>query len=166
MRSLTAALRYIMMQQETGEVVLVLLTITHPSLSEPIRLVNDATSESGSTNLVRGGQTYVAFPFDIQLPTDVDSEAPRARLTVCNVSREIVAFARSANPAPEVMIEIVRAAAPDEGGTVFGPLEFGSPEIDDLWVTTDLVSTDESLMPASAIGFDAAHFPALWRAAT
>ncbi len=166
MRSIAAVLKYAMMQQETGEVPLVLLTITHPTLPEPIRLVNDATTESGSTNLVRGGNTYVAYPFDIQLPSDVENEAPRARLTVSNVSREIVAFARIANPAPEVWISVVRAAAPDEAGAEFGPLEFGTPEIDDLWITTDLVSADESLMPVAARTFDAACFPALLRAAT
>lgn len=165
MRSLTAALKHAMMQQETGEVPLCLVTISHPSLESPIRLVNDAWAEDGSTNLVRGGETYVAFPFDIVLPDDLDKAPPRARLTVSNVSQEVVNIVLLPFPAPEVTIEIVRAAAPDEGGARWDGLKFGEPEYDDMWVTVELVSDDESLMPACYRRYDAVHCPALFRAA-
>jgi len=164
-RSLADSLRYAMMQQETGEVPLCLLTITHPSLVEPIRLVNDAVSEDGTTNIVKGGETFVAFPFDIILPSDLDKQPPRARLTVSNVSQEIVSIVLLPFPAPEVKIEIIRAGAPDEEGAVWDGLKFGEPEFDDMWVTTDLVSDDESLMPACYRRYDAVHCPALFRAA-
>ena len=165
MRSLSAALTYAMMQQETDIVPLVLLTITHPTLAQPIRLVNNAPLDSGSNNIVRGGQTYVAFPFDLTLPDDVERQAPRGRLSVQNVTREIVDFIRVPPPAPQVTMEVINAAAPEEGGAFFGPFDFSAPEYDDKWVETDLVIADESRMEASHARYDGTRVPALFRAA-
>jgi hypothetical protein len=155
-----------MLQQDSAEVPLVLLTITHPSFPEPIRLVNNGVSSDGSTNIVRPEGTYVAFPFDLELPSDMDNEGPKAKLTVSNVSREIVAIARTGGEAPQVTLEVIAGTSPLEPGPKFGPLRFGTPEITDLTVSTDLVSTDESLMSATYLRFDAVHFPAMLRAAS
>jgi hypothetical protein len=161
---MAAALRQAMMAPDTAVVPLCLLTITHPSLAVPIRLCNDAVSAvSGVTNVVRGGQTYVAYPFDIVLPSDTDEGPPRARLTVDNVAREIVQLVRSAAPAPEVTIDIVNAAAPDDAAATFGPFKFGTPEYDDYQVTTDLVIADNTLEPYPYKRYSAEHFPALYR---
>jgi hypothetical protein len=162
-RSLAAALREAMFSAETDVVPLALLTISHPSLGEPIRLCSDAASETGANNITRGGELFVAYPFDLVLPTDLDDQPPRARLTVDNIAREIVQLARVANPAPTVLMEIINAAAPDEQGAVFGPFRFGAPEYDDYTVTTDLVIDDHSLDAYPHKRYTAEHFPALFR---
>lgn len=152
-----------MMAQDTAVVPLALLTITHPSLAAPIRLVNDAVSATGATTIVRGGQTYVAYPFDLILPSDTDDGPPRARLTVDNVAREIVQLVRSAAPAPQVTMDIINAAAPDDAPASFGPFKFGTPEYDDYQVTTDLVLADNTLEPYPYRRYSAEFFPALFR---
>lgn len=156
-------MRAAMMAQETAVVPLALLTITHPSLAVPIRLCSDAVSATGATNVVRGGETYVAYPFDLILPSDTDEGPPRARLTVDNVAREIVQLVRAASPAPQVTMDIINAAAPDDTAATFGPFKFGTPEYDDYQVTTDLVIADNTLEPYPYRRYSAEHFPALFR---
>jgi hypothetical protein len=51
---------------------------------------------------------YIAYPFRLKLPEDRASVAPRATLTIDNVSREIAQIVRSIATPPSVQIEIVR----------------------------------------------------------
>lgn len=60
-----------------------LLTIQHPSIATPIRLVND------TRDLVSNGLTYLALPFYGTLPQDNAKEVPRAQLQMDNVGRDI-----------------------------------------------------------------------------
>jgi hypothetical protein len=164
-RSLNAALQAAIMAENTSACPLILLTITHPSLGEPIRLVNNNLSLSGATNIVRGADTYVAFPFELELPSDLDADIPRARLKVTNVSREVAALARVAGEAPKVMIEVIEGQDPSLPGVFFGPLQFAEPLITDMEISTELVTEHTAFLTAVYPRFDAAHFPALHRAA-
>ena len=67
----------------SGETPLILLEITHADLAVPVRVVND------TQDIVSGGETFVAFSFDITLPADIDKQLPRATLTLDNVGREL-----------------------------------------------------------------------------
>ena len=61
-RTLSNTARRALYAQETGEVFLLLLVISHPSLPAPIRVVNN------SEDVVSGGFTYQRFPFELALP--------------------------------------------------------------------------------------------------
>lgn len=109
-RSLTATTVREIFASETGEAWLVLLTIDHASLGAPIRVSSDGVDTVSRSN------TYQHFPFRLTLPQEAAGELPRARLEIDNVDRQIVEALRLAAggaEGPSVLMEIVRAAAPD-----------------------------------------------------
>jgi hypothetical protein len=69
-------------RQDSAELLLVFLTITHPQLADPIRVVSDPRS------FVLDNNTFTGFLFDIQLLSDTES-APYAELSVQNVDKVI-----------------------------------------------------------------------------
>jgi len=91
--------------QETDAVYLPLLTITHASLGTPIRLVAD------TVDLVYGGNTYTALPFDVSMPADTEDRISEVPVTIDNVDRAIVTAIRSITSPPSVYLEIVMKLA-------------------------------------------------------
>lgn len=69
-------------RQESQEHYLVFLTITHPELGTPLRVVSDTVDH------IWGGVTYIGFPFQINLLSDTES-APFAELRIQNVTSQI-----------------------------------------------------------------------------
>ena len=57
---------------ECGTAWLVLLTLDHPDLDQPIRVTSDGVAT------ISNGLLYDPFPFEIILPDDVEGRAPRA----------------------------------------------------------------------------------------
>ncbi|CAB4130462.1 Domain of unknown function DUF1833 [uncultured Caudovirales phage] len=93
--------------QETGEVWLVLLTLSHADLGTPIRVVNN------NEDITSRGNLFQSFPFDIVLPgQDADSPA-KAVLRFDNVDRTAITAIRSLTSAPSIALEIVLASSPD-----------------------------------------------------
>lgn len=86
------------MSATSGEAPLLLLEISHPDLGAPVRVVND------TQDLTHQGEIFVALGFDIDLPTDMDKQAPRATLAVDNVGR--------------AMTDWIEASAGGQGATV------------------------------------------------
>jgi hypothetical protein len=93
--------------QETDEVFLVCLTIAHPSLLEPIRVVNN------TEDLQRSSGLFIACAFEIELPQESGDTMPQARLTVDNVDGRIGEAVRVLNSPPKVTLEVVMASQPD-----------------------------------------------------
>jgi hypothetical protein len=106
-RTISAAAKAAAFAQQTDQVYLALLVIEHDDLSAPIRVVNNAA------DVVSGGETYTAFPFDITLPSDADDSIPHATLTISNVDRTVTEAIRTISGAPTVTISVVLAASPD-----------------------------------------------------
>ena len=92
--------------QHADDPFLVLLTLSHDTLAEPIRIVRNRKAITSRSN------TYLAYPFEIELPTDGE-ESPSARITVANVSRSIGYALEALVEPPECLIEIVLASTPD-----------------------------------------------------
>lgn len=67
---------------ETPDALLVFLTLTHPNLSVPIRVVSDVM------NYVVAGDTYIGLPFDFSLLSD-DDGPPQTEIRMQNVDRKI-----------------------------------------------------------------------------
>lgn len=85
-RGYSAAYKSTLAQVSAPEVGLILLELTHSSLSEPVRIVNDVV------DLVSNGQTYIGLPFKCVLPDDFDGQLPKAQLTIDNVGKELMAW--------------------------------------------------------------------------
>ncbi len=88
---------------DSQELPLAFLTITHPRLSQVIRVVSDAK------DYVLGGQTYQGFDFRIVLLTD-NAEVPSARLEVQNVSRTLSDILLDVSEPAKVNIEMIAAS--------------------------------------------------------
>lgn len=103
----SAAYRAAFFAPETDEVLLYLVRLSHPSLTDDVRVVGDHQA------LVHQGQTYSPAGFVLQLPEAGDGVAARARLTIENVSVELVETLQAATGAPTVTIRAVLASQPD-----------------------------------------------------
>lgn len=78
--------------------LLAFLTVTHPGLVEPIRVVSDPL------DFVVGGETYLGCPFEFQLLTDEDS-APTTQIRIQNVDRRIGQALRSLPDRARIALE-------------------------------------------------------------
>lgn len=155
-RSVSTTFKQAVAAQETGEAFLVLLTISHADLAAPIRVSSDAV------NTTSRGETYVAFPFDLALPDDNRSSAPRARLTIDNVDRQIVEAMRLIQSPPTVLMEVVLASDPDTVEAEFPAFKLRSVEVDILTVRGDLTIELFEDEPYPAGSFVPSAFPGLF----
>ena len=156
-RSLTVAAKQAVFAQQTGEVFLHLLDISHPDLiGGPIRLVSDTVA------VISGGNTYEPFPFEIDLPSDEEEHLSQAELLVGEVGPTIVEALRTITTPPSIDLRIVLASAPDT--TVAGPFNFTAREVEGDATSLRLRLTFEDILnePFPGDEFDPARFPGLF----
>jgi len=155
-RTLSAAARAALFAPQTGEAFFVLLTITHPNLATPIRVVNNRA------NVVSGGETFIAFPFTVVLPEETEETPGRARLIICNVDRSIVQALRALESPPSISFVIVLASSPDT--IEAGPFNFTLRQAgyDAMTVEGDLELEDFLNETFPADRFVPATFPGLF----
>jgi hypothetical protein len=145
--------------QETDEAFIVLVTIDHPDLPEPVYLNN-----SGA-NVVSRTLTFLACPFQPTLAEDSDDGPPVAKLIIDNIDRGLVATVREAaagGVAPVVTLELVKASAPDLVEAEF--TDFEMRDITYNALTIEATLTLESLFkePACGYSFTPTYFPGLF----
>lgn len=107
-----------LLAQESAEVYLMCLVISHPSFAAPYMLVCDQQP------LVRAAGTYEPFAFSMNLPNEDDSAVPQVQITIDNVDPKILQAIRTLPPGerPGVLIDVVTAAEPDT--QCAGPISF------------------------------------------
>lgn len=93
-------------RQESGEEVLCFLTISHPEMNDPIRVVNDPEY------FIYGGNEFIGFPFQFEVLSDGD-RAPEARLVVQNVDSRIGETLLGLVDPPRVKIEVLALSSFD-----------------------------------------------------
>lgn len=98
--------------QDTDVAVIVLLTLSTPELPDSIRVCNvpvEKFDDLGENvyGVTSNGQRYLFLPFDIELPQDDKTGAVSAKLTIDNVNRQIVQYARETRKALNVGIQVV-----------------------------------------------------------
>lgn len=118
--------------QETGEVWLVLLTITHSTLPTPIRVVNN------TEDITSRGLLFQGFPFRIVLPGESSDGPVHASLEFDNVERTAIAAIRTTNSPPSVTIEVILASAPDTVELSFAGLQLREANYDALTISGEL----------------------------
>lgn len=104
--------------RETGKVPLFLLTITHPLLTQDIRLSTDPTERLSTTPLVYGttsrGDQYFYVGAKVTVPDDKDRAPPSSKITIMDVNQDLVPLVRSIrSPPPQLRMEIVLSDDPD-----------------------------------------------------
>lgn len=155
MRSLSLATRQALMAQETGEVVLFLIALSHPSITT-MRFVNNHEA------IVSNGDTYEPFAFEISLPDDSD-DTSRVQLAIDNVDLRVVEAIRSIASPATFTILVIRAAEPNVA--VAGPYSCTLRNVtyDGLVVSGDLWPFEDITQePFPQGAFTPALFPGLF----
>lgn len=85
------------------EQILVLLEITHPFITDPVRIVND------SQKLISNTFTFHPMGFELKRQDDVQGELPKVSLTIPNVGRALVKWIDSSNGGMNAIVKIMLA---------------------------------------------------------
>lgn len=141
--------------QECATAWLVLLTLDHPELDQPIRVTSDGVTTTSN------GYTYSPLPFEVTLPDDVEGRAPQAQLRIDNTSQEIIALLRGLTTPPSLKIQIVRSVTPDVVEREWSGLEWRSSQYDVGAITGTLGVDDLAMEEFPYITFDG-RFKGLW----
>jgi hypothetical protein len=88
---------------DAPDALLAFLTITHPGLADPIRVVSDVI------DYLRDGVTYVGIPFEFKPLTDRDGN-PMTQLRMSNVDRRLAQAIRGFTGRPTVALELCSTA--------------------------------------------------------
>lgn len=157
-RSLSSAARQALFAQQTGEAIIILLTLTEASLPAPIRVC------TAGEDVVSNGETYQAFPFEITMPDDTDEAPPTVRLTIDAVDRRIIEAVRAAEGAIAVQMQIVFSSDLDQVEVMLGEFKLTEVEYSALSVEGTLSFEDILSEPYPADTFTPAKFPGMPRA--
>lgn len=101
---------------QMGDEPVFLLTLQHPDFPTVARISTSGTRVSDSPliyEFVSDGETYTFAPVGVKSPDDIDERGPVAQLVVENVSRDLVAFARSVTTRGTCAIQLVDATDHD-----------------------------------------------------
>lgn len=115
MRSLTTQMLSAIHAQDTGEVVLPLVTLNEASLAAPIRIVPNYTP------ITHQGDDYLPLAFEVTLPDEEEEGVPVVQWTADNVDRQLVAALRQVSGVVSATIVWVMASDPDT--VQVGPLD-------------------------------------------
>lgn len=114
-RDLTLTAREALFSQETSEVFLILIDISHPDIT-------DLHFVKNNEDITHNGTTYKAFNFEIPMPSEEDGSITEVDLVIDNVDRQIVDAIRSIDTEPTVTMKIVLNS--DTDTVEAGPFDF------------------------------------------
>lgn len=117
------------------EAPLILLEISHPSLSVPVRVVNDMQ------DLISNGNAFIACPFRCVLPDDYEGQLPKAKLAVDNVGRDLMYW--------------IETSSGGQGSSVrFMQIMRSNPDLIEWEITMNLYNVNVTMQEISAeLGF-------------
>ena len=139
------------------EPFLVALEITHPELEVPIRVVNDSQS------ITIGGNEFVACPFQLTLPDDVDQQVPKARLSVDNIGRDLTQWLEVSNGGKGAKCRILMVLPSDPDIIEYEmTMDLTGLSIDNMSVSGDLGFQETLNQPAVATRYDTITAPGLF----
>lgn len=135
-----------------------LLVIEHESFASSVRIVNNTRDWS------IGGNTYVALPFGIKLPTQAQQENPRAQIRIDNVGRELTAAIEGLPVGASLVatLQLVSRATPSVVDYEF-VAQLSGINITPTMVTANMGPDDTMRQTAVRIRFDPTNAPALFQ---
>lgn len=161
-RALSSTAKRAIFAQRTDQVFVILLTISHSSFDDDIRLCSDPTELLPLAN-VRGilsrGLEFVYMPFNITFPQQDDTNISRATLSIDNVDREIVSAVRAADSEVYVKIEVVLASTPDSLEVSIEDFKLMSVDYTSAAVSGELSMEYYDLEPFPSMRFTPSVFP-------
>ena len=155
--------------QETDQVYLVLVTLSHPDLADLGEEFPELDVSGGKLRFVNNtvdidsrGNTFTAYGFGFVPPGEGEGERGLASLTIDNVDRRIALVIRSLLTRISITVEIVLAADPDTVEQTLPEFSMVSAGGDRLEITGDLAVDDDSEEPLCAFAFNPFFAPALF----
>lgn len=154
--------------QTTSNYPIILLTIDHDSFERPIRISSDPLYrlELTDTDIIYGlvsrDYPYYHYPFQINLPSDMDGAAPTSNITIDNISRELTEMIRGLDGIPVFKIEVVLNISPDVVEVQFADFELHQVTSDAHSITGDLVLDTYTREPYPAMIMDPSRTPGLF----
>ena len=107
--------RVTLFSDRISDVYVVLLTITHPILEEPIRCCTN------TSNITSNGNLFYGACLELVLPTKAQ-EKQSARISVANVDRRIGLAARTMLTPATITFDIIKADTPDTIEIAYPPM--------------------------------------------
>lgn len=152
--------------QESEEVVICLLTVTHKDLGQPIYLSSDATDRLSDDPLIYGtisrSNEYLYLPFEFTLPDDKSDSPPRVQLSMDNTDRSLVAVLRSIETPANIMVELVLASDLDFVEITMPALQLSDVTLGESRIQATLVADALINEPHPAQLFTPGSFPGLF----
>lgn len=155
-RTVSSIFKSAVFGQQTDEAFILLIEIDHADLSEPIRVSSDGV------DTVSNGNTFVAYPFEISLPSNPETGVSQARLTIDNVSQTIITSIRNISDPPTATLQIVLASDPDTVEVEFSGFELRNVQYDVFTITGDLSIESFMSEPYPGGSFLPSTFPGLF----
>ncbi len=150
----------------TGEIPVVLMTVSHESLDEPFRFSSDPTTRISTDPLRYGtvsrGETFDFLPLSIGLPEDSDEATPTIQLVISNLTRQLTPMLRSVATPASVTTEIVLASTPDVVEATWPAFDLVGSSAAGNDVTLTLTVDSLSAEPYPAGQFTPGNFPGLF----
>lgn len=156
-----------MMQPETEDTDIALLTITHPqwdvtprfSTHQTTWLYNHPDSGEPIYGTISRGVNYEYMPVQPTLPNSSDEEAPTGKLILCNIQRIVTPYLKVVSGTyPRVTIEIVNSATPDLVEKAYPELDLGDTNWNEMIVEVQLKNNIASQEPCPWLRFSPAYF--------
>ncbi|MBB3396880.1 DUF1833 family protein [Rhizobium sp. BK060] len=152
--------------QESEEVVICLLTVTHEDIGGPIYLSSDPTTRLSDDPLVYGtisrSNEYLYLPFEFTLPDDKSDSPPRVQLSMDNTDRSLVTLLRSIATPANVMVELILASDLNSVEIQIPALQLSDVTMDDSKISATLVADALINEPHPAQLFTPGSFPGLF----
>lgn len=153
--------------QETDVAIIVLLTLTTPELPDAIRVCSipvEKFEDLGENvyGVTSNGERYIFLPFDVVLPQDDKTGAVSAKLTIDNVNRQIVQYARETRKPLNVDIKCILSNALDVVEVEYNEFKLTNVSYDGFQVTGDLSIDYLGLEPFPAGRFTPSGFSGLF----
>lgn len=164
-RNLSNAAKQSIYAQQTSEAWVLLLTITHPSFIEPIRVASDLSDflpESGVRGVLSRGMEFIFLPFTVDLPAQDDTGVARASIQIDNIDRQIVAAVRRADSAISIKTEIILASDPDNVEIEIDDFRLEEVTYDAFTVSGEISVEYFDLEPFPARRFTPSDYPGLF----
>lgn len=155
-RTFSPAMAAACLAQQTAEVLLACLTISGDGL-ETFRIVTD------NVPLERAIGTFQPYPFEADLPEDVERSPGQVEIRICNVDREVTQLLKEYTGIPQARLEVVLASQPDT--VEMGPFDFSviSAEADEMTISLRVGHHEDMLnqrVPAQT--YNPTNSPGLW----
>jgi len=166
--SISATFRQAAYAQETGRTIIALITITHSSISEPIRICTNPTERLATYEdeivygTVSNGENYIYLPLSLQVPSDTDEGPGNMTIEFDNIHRAYTEAIRSIFTPPTVTVDLVLDSTPDTVEVSWPEFLLTNVTYNSLTIqgTLELEILDREPFPAGT--FNPTSFPGLF----